>query len=300
MEWGGGGRCLVSVKEGESANPSVPPSVPHQYIRQGRRLTPHFTPTLRLVKMRLLVVLTVVTGLVAGQGEPAVKKEATVASATAGTAADPPPADPAVEGRSGGAKPRFFGGSPGLSGLNFQNGGLLGGHNPAFQGGLNTGLLGGHNAGLLGGHNTGLLGGHNAGFPGGLNTGFPGGLNTGFPGSNLGLQGFNGGFGGPVTGNCRRWCRHPPPQSGVYCCEKGTDPISPVALKPGFCPGIRPTCPRFASGPAKCSNDGSCIGVDKCCWDTCLCRHTCKTPVPFPPLSHQTVVPGTCNNRGKK
>ncbi|KAK3869248.1 hypothetical protein Pcinc_025425 [Petrolisthes cinctipes] len=190
--------------------------------------------------MRLLVVLTVVTGLVAGQGEPAAEKKAAAAvDATGGAggagggaagggaaAADPPPADPAVEGRSsGGTRRNFFSGSPGFSGSNFQSG-----HNPAFQGGQHPVFQNGHNPA----------------FQGGQHPVFQGGLNPSFPGSNVGFQSLNvglGGFGGPVTGNCRRWCKTP--TGADYCCESGTDPISPVALKPGFCPAIRPTCPRL-------------------------------------------------------
>lgn len=93
------------------------------------------------------------------------------------------------------------------------------------------------------------------------------------------LGGNPGGF--PVSGGCRFWCRTPKNQ--VYCCEDANAPQNPVGVKAGVCPAARPACPptRSLGPPPPCSNDGSCVGVDKCCYDTCLKEHTCKPPQGF-------------------
>merc|ERR1712002_274288 len=98
-----------------------------------------------------------------------------------------------------------------------------------------------------------------------------------------GAAGFNPGIGGirppPRPASCRYWCRTP--QGQAYCCEDGARPPSVVTVKPGRCPPVRPTCPpvrNFGGPPQTCSNDGSCAGYDKCCFDTCLQEHVCKPP----------------------
>ncbi|XP_068244841.1 uncharacterized protein [Palaemon carinicauda] len=119
----------------------------------------------------------------------------------------------------------------------------------------------------------------------GVNTGL-GGFGGGF-GVNQGFGGVNPGFVNPGFGSvappstCRYWCRTP--QGQAYCCENINQPQSFVGVKPGFCPPVRPVCPpvRSFQPPVTCSNDGSCGGVDKCCFDTCLQEHVCKPPQGF-------------------
>nr|ACU25385.1 crustin 4 [Panulirus japonicus] len=88
------------------------------------------------------------------------------------------------------------------------------------------------------------------------------------------------------SSSCRYWCRTP--QGQAYCCENASRPSGPVGTKPGRCPPVRPNCPpvrTFGGPPQTCSNDYSCAGSDKCCYDTCLREHVCKPPqytgVPF-------------------
>merc|ERR1712168_1439018 len=82
------------------------------------------------------------------------------------------------------------------------------------------------------------------------------------------------------TSTCRYWCKNP--QGQAYCCENVNQAPSPVVgTKRGTCPYVRPDCPptRFFGGPPRtCSNDSSCPGIDKCCYDTCLAEHVCKQP----------------------
>merc|ERR1711970_341283 len=80
-----------------------------------------------------------------------------------------------------------------------------------------------------------------------------------------GFGGGNPGIGGPVTGGCRYWCRTP--QGQAYCCENSNQAAS--------CPPTR----NFFGPPQTCSNDSRCLGVDKCCFDTCLQEHVCKPPL---------------------
>merc|ERR1712183_1195065 len=78
---------------------------------------------------------------------------------------------------------------------------------------------------------------------------------------------------------CRYWCRNP--QGQAYCCENNAQrPSAVVGTKRGTCPPVRPSCPptRNFLPPQTCSNDGSCAGIDKCCYDTCLAEHVCKRP----------------------
>ena len=100
-----------------------------------------------------------------------------------------------------------------------------------------------------------------------------GALGGGFGGS------LGGGYGGAApSSGCRYWCRTP--QGQAYCCEGSNQQQSFVGVKPGQCPPVRPVCPptRSFGPPRTCSNDGSCGGIDKCCFDTCLQEHVCKPP----------------------
>ncbi|RXG50989.1 hypothetical protein Avbf_14315 [Armadillidium vulgare] len=70
---------------------------------------------------------------------------------------------------------------------------------------------------------------------------------------------------------CRYWCKND--RSQFYCCENSDDRPGPVGEKKGRCPQVRPSCPGLGatfSGPKTCSNDYSCPGRDKCCYDVCL------------------------------
>ncbi|XP_076048546.1 antileukoproteinase-like [Oratosquilla oratoria] len=82
------------------------------------------------------------------------------------------------------------------------------------------------------------------------------------------------------SSSCRYWCRTPERQ--VYCCESGNQRPSQVRVpKPGRCPQNKIACPPveyFRGPPQTCSNDGSCYGYDKCCYDRCLREHVCKPP----------------------
>ncbi|KAK3869253.1 hypothetical protein Pcinc_025430 [Petrolisthes cinctipes] len=111
-------------------------------------------------------------------------------------------------------------------------------------------------------------------FLGGLGNGV--GLSFGFGFNN---NNNNNGFGFGSSG-CRYWCDTPEGQ--YYCCENINTPQTFVGVvKPGFCPPVRPVCPRNFRPPQSCSNDGGCGGVDKCCFDRCLSRHVCKPPIGF-------------------
>ena len=103
---------------------------------------------------------------------------------------------------------------------------------------------------------------------------FGGNFNGGFN------SGFGGGIGRPSSG-CRYWCRTP--QGQAYCCENENQRPTGVGLKPGQCPPVRPVCPptRSYGPPQTCSNDYSCGGIDKCCFDTCLQEHVCKAPIGY-------------------
>ena len=117
-------------------------------------------------------------------------------------------------------------------------------------------------------------------------------------GANQGSYGHNPAFGSSINGigglgvqhespvalssGCRYWCRTP--QGQAYCCEGENEPQSAVGIvKPGRCPPVRPVCPptRSYGPPQTCSNDGSCGGFDKCCFDTCLQEHVCKAPLGY-------------------
>jgi len=121
-------------------------------------------------------------------------------------------------------------------------------------------------------------------FPGGFpnNNNFPGGYpnNNNFPGGYPNNNNFPGGYPNNNNfpgqgGNCRYWCKTP--QNQYYCCENPNQQTGGnVGTKPGSCPAVRPSCPPTRVRPRPCSNDYSCPGSDKCCYDTCLQHHTCK------------------------
>ncbi|XP_071533049.1 uncharacterized protein [Panulirus ornatus] len=108
-----------------------------------------------------------------------------------------------------------------------------------------------------------------------------GGVVAGVPGVHGGFPEAPGIYPDNLPGqgsSCRYWCRTP--QGQAYCCENASNPSGPVGTKPGRCPPVRPNCPpvRNFGGPQTCSNDYSCAGSDKCCYDTCLGEHVCKAP----------------------
>ncbi|XP_027238759.1 uncharacterized protein [Penaeus vannamei] len=147
-----------------------------------------------------------------------------------------------------------------------------------FLPGLGGGLGGGFNPGF----NPGFVGGFGNGIHGGFGHGFGNGFGGGFGGAPVGGLLGGGLVGAPATSGCRFWCRTPHGQA--YCCENVNQPHSiPGVVKPGQCPPVRPFCPpvRSFGPPITCSSDGSCGGVDKCCFDTCLQEHTCKPPLGF-------------------
>ncbi|KAL7634806.1 UNVERIFIED_CONTAM: hypothetical protein RMT77_015183 [Armadillidium vulgare] len=78
--------------------------------------------------------------------------------------------------------------------------------------------------------------------------------------------------------DCRYWCEND--KSQYYCCENDDQRPRPVGEKKGSCPPVRPSCPGVGAfaGPKTCSNDFSCSGRDKCCYDVCLQLHVCKPP----------------------
>nr|AGU01540.1 antimicrobial peptide type 1 precursor Ic [Pandalus japonicus] len=78
--------------------------------------------------------------------------------------------------------------------------------------------------------------------------------------------------------DCLQWCKNPV-KGSVYCCNDGTGPQALADEHLGECPKHRPVCPRngITSGPALCSHDGYCQDSSKCCFDTCLDHHTCKS-----------------------
>ncbi|CAL4190975.1 unnamed protein product [Meganyctiphanes norvegica] len=92
------------------------------------------------------------------------------------------------------------------------------------------------------------------------------------------------------SANCRYWCRNS--QNQYYCCESSSQIITTPTVKPGSCPAVRPDCPptRHFIGPVTCSNDGSCGGTDKCCYDTCLEQHICKPIVATTTTSTTTIT----------
>ncbi|XP_042219313.1 41 kDa spicule matrix protein-like [Homarus americanus] len=208
----------------------------------------------------------------------------------------------------GGGRPGFGGGRPGFGG---GRPGFGGGH-PGFGGGR-PGFGGGHPG--FGGGRPGFGGGRpgfgNPGFGGGtggfaipgvgggagqLGFGQPGfvqpGLTSGFgqPGlggglninpAHAGIPPFVGGGGVKPSSGCRNWCRTDKGQA--YCCETASEPESPFSIKFGMCPPRRPACldVRSVGPPSSCSSDGTCSGIEKCCFDVCLQQHTCKPPRGF-------------------
>ncbi|XP_069993244.1 dnaJ homolog subfamily C member 7 homolog [Penaeus vannamei] len=100
----------------------------------------------------------------------------------------------------------------------------------------------------------------------------------GFGSGGYGSGGFGSGYGssgGYGSSSCRYWCRTPYNQ--YYCCENSNQGPSNVAVHPGRCPHVRPTCPDVRSlAPRSCSSDGGCGWQEKCCFDTCLGHHVCK------------------------
>ncbi|KAK3869250.1 hypothetical protein Pcinc_025427 [Petrolisthes cinctipes] len=105
---------------------------------------------------------------------------------------------------------------------------------------------------------------------------------TGGVTSNLGLGGGQGIGTGLVGGvgqhagsltlqrKCKFFCNN---KFGVSeCCER-----------PGFCPAVRPSCPRLAAAPQICINDIDCNQPSKCCFDVCLCKSVCKPSQSSPP-----------------
>jgi len=88
-----------------------------------------------------------------------------------------------------------------------------------------------------------------------------------------------------VSATCRRWCQRfneQTRQTQAFCCERADEAQQTAAVKGGVCPPKRPSCPplRFLQqqGPRRCSSDGGCLGVDKCCNDECLQMTICKPP----------------------
>ncbi|XP_068219255.1 uncharacterized protein [Palaemon carinicauda] len=83
-----------------------------------------------------------------------------------------------------------------------------------------------------------------------------------------------------VPSDCRYRCRDP--YGRLYCCESTTAyPMFHAyqTTKPGNCPSVHPQCPPVRGGPPRrCSQDRSCLGMDKCCYDSCLGHHVCKPP----------------------
>ncbi|XP_018017889.2 uncharacterized protein LOC108674451 isoform X2 [Hyalella azteca] len=65
------------------------------------------------------------------------------------------------------------------------------------------------------------------------------------------------------------------------CCGTKRQNPSYVYTKPGLCPPVRVGCPnvRMVDTPSWCLYDAACDGVDKCCYDSCLQRQTCKPPL---------------------
>ncbi|KAL7642308.1 UNVERIFIED_CONTAM: hypothetical protein RMT77_006869 [Armadillidium vulgare] len=81
------------------------------------------------------------------------------------------------------------------------------------------------------------------------------------------------------SAGCRYWCKNQ--RSQFYCCEYDDQRLGPVGEKWGYCPPLRPSCPGLtrSARPRICSNDYSCPGVDKCCFDVCLEVSVCKAPL---------------------
>merc|ERR1719167_1125913 len=105
-----------------------------------------------------------------------------------------------------------------------------------------------------GAQNTRFFGGLVQGITSGLNQlaggNRPGGFFPGVGNVQIGQGGIS------LTGQCN-YCRT---QWGYVCCKQGT------------CPVPRPSCPptRNFQPPQPCRGDGTCAGIDKCCFDTCL------------------------------
>ncbi|XP_042226651.1 keratin, type II cytoskeletal 2 epidermal-like [Homarus americanus] len=167
-----------------------------------------------------------------------------------------------------------------------------------FPGGFNGGFGEGFNNEFGGGFNNEFGGGFNHEFGGGFDNGlnvvgnFPGGGGFGFGGPGVGVAGGVGvgvgaGFGRPIGGfgvpiTCRYWCRTR--LGRPYCCETPFQRQSFArVVKFGYCPPVRTICPPIRNflPPYVCSSDGSCPGIDKCCFDSCLHHHTCKPPLGF-------------------
>lgn len=85
--------------------------------------------------------------------------------------------------------------------------------------------------------------------------------------------------------NCIAYCKRPDVSGhkAFYCCDDGTNRrgIDTPAIHPGFCPDVRIIANRGQFGPRLCSNDIQCGLSDKCCYDTVVQHHVCKTAQQF-------------------
>ncbi|CAL4064782.1 unnamed protein product, partial [Meganyctiphanes norvegica] len=82
----------------------------------------------------------------------------------------------------------------------------------------------------------------------------------------------------PFARICRRYCRNH--RDVPYCCEYDNEPDNEPMIKDGKCPLYRDECPntKRMGPPTRCSHDGGCSMHLKCCYDTCLEHHACKSP----------------------
>nr|CAH25401.1 carcinin-like protein [Carcinus maenas] len=77
--------------------------------------------------------------------------------------------------------------------------------------------------------------------------------------------------------DCKYWCKD---NLGInYCCGQPGVTYPPFTKKHlGRCPPVRDTCTGVRTQlPTYCPHDGACQFRSKCCYDTCLKHHVCKT-----------------------
>lgn len=78
------------------------------------------------------------------------------------------------------------------------------------------------------------------------------------------------------SAKCRYVCIRPH-SNEPYCCDDGSNNRGKPAIHGGQCPDVRILCVRNPFF-TKCGHDGQCAASDKCCYDTCVQHHICKSP----------------------
>ena len=97
-------------------------------------------------------------------------------------------------------------------------------------------------------------------------------LNEGELGYVSGFPGILSILGHKSVGSCKSWCLTS--SNKYFCCTRPMK--ATVRMKPGKCPPSKFFCPTVTSPSSNsCSDDYTCGGGSKCCYDNCLKHKTC-------------------------